>query len=66
MTTTGGALALGAKALVVISTDAREPKLSSDADDDAPAPSVFDQGLQVMRSMFADRMIEDLSNLRRP
>jgi NTE family protein len=59
------ALALGAKALVVISTDAREPSLSSDADDGLPSPSVFDQGLQVMRSMFADRMIEDLANLAR-
>jgi len=53
------ALQFGAEGVVVISTDPRRYG-TSDAVDGERAPSVLDQLLQVMRGIFADRMIEDI------
>jgi NTE family protein len=53
------ALALGAKGLIVVSTDPRRHGMS-DAVAGSKSPSMQDQVLDVMRGLFADRMIEDI------
>jgi NTE family protein len=53
------ALALGAKGLIVVSTDPRRYG-TSDAVAGSRSPSIQDQVLDVMRGLFADRMIEDI------
>jgi NTE family protein len=53
------AIALGAKGLIVISTDPRRHG-ASDAIAGSKSPSMQDQVLEIMRGVSADRMIEDV------